>query len=57
MACKQAKTEANKPKADKVRHKAMERFGQIKVREGYEKPARTKRRGGNDSIQFLTEKL
>jgi len=50
MACKQAKTEGNKPKADKVRQKAMERFGQIKVREGYEEPTKKKRRGGNDSI-------
>ena len=46
MACKQAKTEGNKPKADKVRQKATERFGQIKVREGYEEPAKKKRRGG-----------
>ena len=34
----------------------MESFGQIKVREGQEEPVKKKRRGGNDSIQFLREK-
>ena len=33
----------------------MESFGQTKAREGQEEPAKKKRRGGNDSIQFLRE--
>ena len=51
---KQAKAEANKLKAEN--QKAMECVGQTKAREGQEEPAKKKRRGGNDSIQFLREK-
>ena len=53
---KQAKAEANKLKAEEIRQKAMESFGQTKPREGQEEPAKKKRRGRNDSIQFLREK-
>lgn len=56
MDSKQAKAEANKLKAEEIRQKAMESFGQTEAREGQEKPAKEKRRGGNDSIQFLREK-
>lgn len=57
MDSKQAKAaEANKLKAEEIRQKAMESFGQTKAREGQEEPAKKKRRGGNDSIQFLREK-
>lgn len=56
MDSKQAKAEANKLKAEEIRQKAMESFGQTKTREGQEEPAKKKRRGGNDSIQFLREK-
>ena len=56
MDSKQAKTEANKLKAEEIRQKPMESFGQTKAREGHEEPAKKKRRGGNDSIQFLREK-
>ena len=34
----------------------MESFGQTKARESQEELAKKKRRGGNDSIQFLREK-
>ena len=34
----------------------MESFGQTKAREGHEEPAKKKRKG-NNSIQFLREKL
>ena len=57
MDSKQAKAEANKLKSEEIRQKAMEIFGQTKAREGQEEPAEKKRRGGNDSIQFLREKL
>ncbi|XP_068700577.1 uncharacterized protein [Montipora foliosa] len=53
---KQAKAEENKLKAEEIRQKAMESFGQTKAREGQEEPAKKKRRGGNDSIQFLRGK-
>ena len=53
---KQAKAEVNKLKAEEIRQKAMESFGQTKAREGQEEPAKKKRGGGNDSIQFLREK-
>jgi hypothetical protein len=53
---KQAKAKANKLKAEEIRQKAMESFGQTKAREGHEEPTKKKRRGGNDSIQFLREK-
>lgn len=56
MDSKQAKAEANKLKAEEIRQKAMESFGQTKAREGQDEPAKKKRRGGNDSIQFLREK-
>lgn len=56
MDSKQAKAEANKLKAEEIRQKAMESFGQTEAREGQEKPAKEKRRGGNDSIQLLREK-
>ena len=56
MDSKQAKAEANKLKAEEIRQKAMESFGQTKLREGQEEPSKKKRRGGNDSIQFLREK-
>lgn len=56
MGSKQAKAEANKRKAEEIRQKAMESFRQTKQREGQEEPAKKKRRGGNDSIQFLREK-
>ena len=53
MDSKQAKAEANKLKGEEIRQKAMESFGQTKAREGQEEPAKKKRRGDNDSIQFL----
>ena len=56
MGSKQAKAEGNKLKAEEIRQKAMESFGQTKAREDQEEPAKKKRRGGNDSIQFLREK-
>ncbi|XP_068669872.1 uncharacterized protein PF3D7_1120000-like [Montipora foliosa] len=56
MDSKQAKAEANKLKAKEIRQKAIESVGQTKAREGQEEPAKKKRRGGNDSIQFLREK-
>jgi len=56
MDSKQVKAEANKLKAEEIRQKAMESFGQTKAREGQEEPAKKERRGGNDSIQFLREK-
>ena len=56
MDSKQAKAEANKLKAEEIRQKEMESFGQTKAREGQEEPAKKKRRGGNDSKQFLREK-
>ena len=56
MDWKQAKAKANKLKAEEIRQKAMESFRQTKAREGQEEPAKKKRRGGNDSIQFLREK-
>ena len=56
MDSKQAKAEANKLKAEEIRQKAMESFGQTKSREGQEEPSKKKRRGGNGSIQFLREK-
>ena len=46
----------NFSKAEEIRQKAVESFGQTKAREGQEEPAKKKRRGGNDSIQFLREK-
>ena len=42
MDSKQAKAEANKLKAEEVRQKAMESFGQTKAREGQEEPAKKK---------------
>ena len=56
MDSKQAKVKANKLKAEEIREKSMESFGQTKAREGQEEPAKEKRRGGNDSIQFLRQK-
>ncbi|PFX33888.1 hypothetical protein AWC38_SpisGene1218 [Stylophora pistillata] len=56
MDSKQAKAKANKLKAEEIRQKAMESFGQTKAREGEEEPAKVKRREGNDSIQFLRVK-
>ena len=56
MVSKQARAEIKKLKAEEIRQKAMKSFGQTKAREGQEEPAKKKRRGGNDSIQFLREK-
>ena len=57
---KQAKEEENKPKAQGIRKKAMESYGQTKSRiagdEAPMEPKKKKRRGGNDSIDFLREK-
>ena len=56
MDSKQAKAEANKLKAKEMHQKAIESFGQTKAREGQGEPSKKKRRGGNDSLQFLREK-
>ena len=57
---KQAKGEENKHKAQEIRKKAMESYGQTKSRiagdEAPMEPKKKKRRGGNDSIEFLGEK-
>ena len=57
---KQAKEEENKHKAQEIRKKAMESYGQTKSRiardEAPMEPKKKKRRGGNDSIEFLREK-
>nr|XP_058972959.1 uncharacterized protein LOC131799266 [Pocillopora verrucosa] len=57
---KQAKEEENKHKAQEIRKKAMESYGQTKSRivgdEAPMEPKEKKRRGGNDSIDFLREK-
>ena len=56
----QAKGEENKHKAQEIRKKAMESYGQTKSRiaggEAPMEPKKKKRRGGNDSIEFLREK-
>ena len=57
MDSKQAKAEANRLKAEEIRQKAMESFGQTKAREGQEERAKKNRGGVNDSIHFLREKL
>ena len=57
MDSKQAKAEANRLKAEEIRQKAMESFGQTKAREGQEERAKKNRRGVNDSIHLLREKL
>ena len=57
---KQAKAEEDKHKAEEIRQKAMESYGQTKTRltsdETHAEPKKKKRRGGNDSIEFLREK-
>lgn len=57
---KQAKAAENKVKAEEIRKKAMESFGETKARtasdEALAEPKKKKRRGGNESIEFLKEK-
>lgn len=57
---KQAKAADNKVKAEEIRKKAMESLGQTKARtasdEALAEPKKKKRRGGNESIEFLKEK-
>ena len=57
---KKAQAEGNKLKAEEIRQKTVESFGQTKARmaydEAHEEPKKKKRRGGNDSIEFLREK-
>ena len=59
---KQAKAEEDKHKAEEIRQKEMESYGQTKTRlisdenHAETKKKKKKRRGGNDSIEFLREK-
>ena len=57
---KQAKAAENKVKAVEMQKKAMESFSETKARtasdEALAEPKKKKRRGGNESIDFLKEK-
>ena len=57
---KQAKAAENRVKAEEIRKKAMESFGETKATTAsyvaLVEPEKKKRRGGNESIEFLKEK-
>ena len=60
MESKQAKAEESKLKAEEIRQKEVETYGQTKIRTTSDvleaEPKKKKRRGGNDIIDWIPER-